>query len=98
MAQGNFSDFDANLGIGSATLACPAGRQKAVDSTYWIEIEMVGEDNSPCPGEAYSVKGPDGSVQTGTLNQLGFARVALEQPGSYGISFPELDKDAWKPA
>ena len=98
MAHGDFSDFGRDHEIGSATVACRAGRKKSVDSVYWIEIEMVGEDNSPCPGESYSVKCPDGSLQTGNLNQLGFARVALDQPGAYGISFPDLDKDAWKPA
>jgi hypothetical protein len=98
MAHGDFSDFNPDVDIGSATVACRGGRKRPGDSPYWIEIEMVGEDNSPCPGEAYSLKCPDGSVKTGALNQLGFARVALDQPGLYGISFPALDKEAWEPA
>jgi hypothetical protein len=95
MAHGDFSDFDPNLGIGSATLLCRSRRTVAVNPPYWIEIEMVGEDDSPCAGENYSVQCPDGSTKTGSLNQLGFARVELDQPGMYGISFPDLDKDAW---
>lgn len=97
MAHGDFSNFNPGSNIGSATIACGAAQKTVTDPPYWIEIEMVGEDNNPCPGESYSVKCPDGSVLTGALNQLGFARVALDRPGTYGISFPELDKDAWGP-
>jgi hypothetical protein len=95
MAQGDFSGFDPDLGIGSTTVACRTGRE---NDRFWIEIELVGEDGSPCPGEKYRVKCPDGSVKTGSLDESGFTRIALDRPGTCGISFPDFDKDAWEPA
>ncbi|MBX3322748.1 MAG: hypothetical protein KF757_07130 [Phycisphaeraceae bacterium] len=64
----------------------------------WIEIELVGEDDKPIPGERYRITAPDGRVAEGTLNGDGFARVNNLEPGTCKITFPKLDKDAWEPA
>ena len=85
--------FNPKMTAGSPTVPCPAAPPK-----FWIEIEMVGEDDRPCPGERYNVKCPDGSLRTGVLSELGLARVELTQAGTCEISFPDLDKDAWEPA
>jgi type VI secretion system secreted protein VgrG len=65
----------------------------------WIEIELVDEEGKPIPGERYEIKLPDGTtVAKGTLDQNGFARVSPIDPGQCEITFPDLDKDAWKRA
>jgi hypothetical protein len=64
----------------------------------WIEIELVGEDDKPIPGETYQITMPDGTVQGGTLDDKGFARVEGMDPGTCKVTFPDLDKDAWEKA
>jgi len=66
--------------------------------TSWIEIEMVDEADEPVPGVAYSVKLPDGSVATGTLDGKGFARIDGIEPGQCEVTFTELDSSAWEKA
>jgi type VI secretion system secreted protein VgrG len=56
----------------------------------------VDEEGKPCAGEAYQIKLPDGSIDTGTLDEKGTAKVLCD-PGTAEITFPNLDKDAWKP-
>jgi hypothetical protein len=64
----------------------------------WIEIELVDKDRKPVAGEAYRVTLPDGqTVAEGTLDEKGFARVDGIDPGSCKITFPRLEKQAWKP-
>jgi hypothetical protein len=65
----------------------------------WIAIKMVDEDNKPVPGEKYRITLPDGeTVSEGTLDEKGCARLDAIDPGSCKITFPDLDKDAWKEA
>src|SRR5664279_5165176 len=49
--------------------------KKEEEKKSWIEIELVGEDDKPIPGEKYKITLPDGSVDQGTLDQNGLARV-----------------------
>ncbi len=63
---------------------------------HWIEIELVGEDNKPIPNEKYKIVLPDGSIKEGKLDQNGWSRVEGNPAGRYEVTFPELDKDAWK--
>ncbi len=65
------------------------------EAKSWIEIELVGEDDKPIPGEKYRVTLPDGSVDEGTLDQNGWARIAGFTAGACKTTFPELDQDAW---
>jgi hypothetical protein len=64
--------------------------------TSWIEIELVGEDDEPIPGENYKITLPDDSVAEGTLDEKGFARVEGFGKGTCKVSFPDLDKEAWE--
>ncbi len=64
--------------------------------TSWIEIELVGEDDEPIPGEKYTITLPDESVAEGTLDEKGFARIEGFEKGACKVSFPELDKEAWE--
>jgi hypothetical protein len=63
---------------------------------HWIEIELVGEDDKPIPNEKYKVVLPDGGIKEGNLDQNGWARVEGDPAGQCEVTFPELDKDAWK--
>ena len=65
--------------------------------TGWIEIELVGEDDRPIPGEPYRIELPDGSVAGGTLDHNGFAHVDGFDPGTCNVTFPERDAEAWEP-
>jgi len=66
------------------------------DKRSWIEIELLDEAGNPCPGEQYQIKLPDGSIDTGTLDEKGKAHVFCD-PGNCEITFPNLHKDAWDP-
>ncbi|KAF0812069.1 hypothetical protein IGB42_03346 [Andreprevotia sp. IGB-42] len=63
----------------------------------WIEIQLLGEDDKPIPGEKYEITLSNGLVLSGYLNAEGLARVDGLDPDTCQISFPELDKDAWSP-
>jgi type VI secretion system secreted protein VgrG len=66
---------------------------------HWIEIQLNDEEGNPVPGEPYKITLPDGTtVADGTLDDKGFARVDNIDPGTCQVTFPNLDKDAWKPA
>ncbi|MGA2275205.1 MAG: type VI secretion system tip protein VgrG [Bryobacteraceae bacterium] len=68
------------------------------DKTHWVEINLVDEQGKPVAGEPYQVTLPDGStVADGTLDEKGHARVDHIDPGNCKVTFPNLDKDAWKP-
>ena len=73
-----------------------ASNEKTEEKNDWIEIELVGEDDNPIPGEKYEVTLPDGSLASGTLDGDGFARIEGFDPGECQISFPALDKEAWE--
>lgn len=65
----------------------------------WIEVELVDEQQHPVPGEKYRITLPDGqTVAEGTLDEKGLARLEGIDPGTCKITFPELDREAWKRA
>jgi hypothetical protein len=81
--------------VGNPVQPCPLARKAT--QTYWIEIELVGEDDSPVPWEEYRLVAADGSSFKGYLDDEGFARIdGLTQSGTCKISFPALDKEAWQ--
>lgn len=74
-----------------------AGQLAVEKETYWIEIELVGEDGRPLPGEDYVVELPDGKQVTGVLDANGLARISdLLVGGTCKVSFPKLDREAWE--
>jgi hypothetical protein len=66
------------------------------EKTSWIEIELVGEDDEPIPGEKYRITLPDDTVAEGTLDERGIGRVEGFEKGTCKVCFPELDKEAWE--
>ncbi|NIP27277.1 MAG: hypothetical protein GWN67_13685 [Phycisphaerae bacterium] len=87
---------------GTATSEQKAGEGKKEEKEEekkdsWIEIELLDERNEPVPGEKYKITLPDGkTVAEGTLDEKGWARVEGFEKGECKVSFPNLDKDAWK--
>ena len=81
--------------VGATVISCPV--ESPARQVWWVEIELVGEDDQPIPWEEYKVVLPDGTVATGYLDQDGFARFEqIPRSGECEISFPNLDKDAWR--
>lgn len=76
----------------------PKTKGEKAKKPSWIEIELVNKAGKPVPGEPYRVTLPDGkTVAEGTLDEKGFARVDGIEPGTCKITFPMLEKQAWKP-
>jgi len=83
----------ADDGIVVPCVQAPATAEKAV---HWIEIVLVGDDQSPVAWEEYRVELPDGEAVKGFLDEHGFARInAIASPGQCRISFPRLDRRSW---
>ena len=73
-----------------------ADDEKNKVKTHWIKIKLVDEAGQPVTGEQYKITLPDGSVDTGSLDEKGEAEIKGIDPGSCKITFPNLDKDAWE--
>jgi hypothetical protein len=63
----------------------------------WIEIALVGQDGKPVPDARYTIFLADGTKVEGNLDGDGKARVDHIDPGTSVVTFPDLDKGAWKP-
>lgn len=84
----------SNLPVGATVQNCPL--KNAPPPTYWVELELVGEDDQPIPWEEYVVVLPEGKEVPGFLDEDGFARLdGLLSSGTCLIRFPNLDRDAW---
>ena len=69
------------------------GEEKEKD---WIEIVLKDKDTGePIAGEYYECSMPDGSVQSGTLDQKGFARIEGVDPGTCNVTFPRQHEKNW---
>ena len=81
---------------GPGVQTVPQLRQEPEAPKTWIEIELVGEDDEPIAGGKYRITLPDGTVDEGTLDTNGWARVHGIDPSTCKITFPELDMEAWE--
>jgi uncharacterized protein (DUF2345 family) len=84
---GGDSDSDSN-----------AAQEEKKKKTSWIAIQLVDEDSNPVSGMRYQITLPDNTVEEGTLEADGTARVDGIDPGSCKITFPDLDQDDWEKA
>ena len=66
--------------------------------TSWVSFDLKDKNGNPIPNEPYSLKLPDGTIRTGSLDGDGKARVGNIQPGQCEISFPRIDKGEWRSA
>jgi hypothetical protein len=82
------SDLGSTPVVALVTDCLPRKKEK-----YWIEVELLGEDDEGIPYAAYEVELPSGSVVRGFLDRAGFAR--LDPGGTCRVCFPELHEEAW---
>ena len=84
--------------VENSTIAQETGHtsEQKKEETSWIEIELLGEDDKPIPGEKYRITLPGGTVAEGTLDQKGQARAEGFEAGSCMITFPDLDSEMWE--
>jgi N-acetylmuramoyl-L-alanine amidase len=81
--------------VGAVATTCPLDAATARPE-HWIGIELVGDDDSPVPGEAYLVTLPDGTEVRGYLDAAGRAQIRhVADAGTCRIGFPRLDRGAW---
>ena len=74
----------------------PESAEEKDKKKSWIKIKLIDEEKEPVPGELYKITLPDGTVAEGTLDDKGSASVEGFEPGSCKVTFPRLDKKAWK--
>ncbi|MFN0100770.1 MAG: hypothetical protein ACKV2U_01640 [Bryobacteraceae bacterium] len=87
----SFNDHAVDGVIQKCPLHAPAAE------THWIEIELIGEDDGPIPWEEYVVELPSGRHIRGFLDERGVGRLErLEETGTCRVSFPKIDRDAWR--
>jgi type VI secretion system secreted protein VgrG len=63
----------------------------------WIEFRLVDRDNQAVPGEKYTVRLPDQSLMTGSLDREGKVRFEGIAAGRASICFPGMDRKEWRP-
>lgn len=76
----------------------PLHEAEEAEELTWIEVELVGEDDSPIAGERCRITHPDGRVAIRTTNSEGLIRMERIPAGTYRICFLDLDEEAWEPA
>ena len=86
---------------GSTSQSC-SSEQSASDEEQtedgWVEVELIGEDDSPIAGESCKITLPDGSTENGVTNLKGVARIPTKgfPSGMCRVSFPNLDDNSWE--
>jgi hypothetical protein len=70
----------------------------APDKTHWIAIELVDKLGKHVPYEDYQVTLPDGTEVEGCLDRRGHAKITGIESGTCKVSFPDRDKEVWKPS
>ena len=69
-----------------------SGEQKELS---WIEVYVLGEDDTPITGEPYEIKLSDGRRTSGTTDANGRIRYDRIPDGTCELSLTNLDASAW---
>jgi len=72
--------------------------RKIREEQHWIEIQLVDDDGDGISGIDYLIVTPDNQKHSGVTGADGVARLDNIPPGQCKISFPQLDKEAWRAA
>ncbi len=91
------NDPASTVRLPAATVAPGPGHHNLLALPTFIEIALIGEDDQPLPGVTYAITLPDQRRAQGRLDDSGSARVEWIARGLCGITFPDLDTDAWEP-
>jgi hypothetical protein len=81
-----------------AETAGSASEPPPTPEVTWIEVELVGEDDQPIAGERYRLTLSTGRVLEGALDVQGRVRIEGMKPGTFDLTFPRLDQEAWNRA
>jgi N-acetylmuramoyl-L-alanine amidase len=84
-----YSDYQA---VRATAAPCP---YSSAEVRKVIEVRVVGEDGMGVAGIALILARPDGQALTGKTGPGGAYGFRGLAPGSYQLSLPELDTDAW---
>lgn len=76
----------------------PGAPRPSEPALTWIEVQLVGEDEMPIAGERYRLTLSSGRVLEGTLDAAGSVRFEQMTPGTFDLTFPRLDREAWSRA
>lgn len=79
-----------NRPVGSSEQSCGS------KDTTWIEIELVGEDDTGIADAAYLIVTADGKEFRGKTDANGLARPEGIVKGVCKVGFPLLDQEAWE--
>jgi hypothetical protein len=90
--------LQASASVAESTFSAEdAGRPVApCKKKTWIGIQLVDRCCQPVVGESYRITLPDGQLLDGKTDAKGTASTAGFDPGACQITFPELDRDAWR--
>lgn len=61
----------------------------------WVEIELIDKNKRPVKGVKVEVTLPDGTKESGVLNDKGSFRKDGIDPGTCRVTFPDLDGREW---
>lgn len=89
-AAQSYSDSQA---VGATTMPCPNSQQELKEV---IKVKVVGEDGVGLDGIALLLSRDNKQVIPGKTTTDGVYTFKGLEPGTYQLSLPELDKDAWK--
>jgi N-acetylmuramoyl-L-alanine amidase len=73
-----------------------AKSQKGAEPTSTtLAIHVVELDGKPAEDVAFQIKKPDGGTETGKLDKDGRATAKSSKPGTFTVTFPDLDGADW---
>ena len=87
-----------NLRSPSAEPPITPSQLARLTNTHFVAIDLVDEDGVGVEGISYSITTPDNLLYTGVTDANGAARIDNIPAGQCQITFPDLDKDAYKAA
>jgi hypothetical protein len=70
-------------------------QMRALIEAATLEIHVVDLDQEPQEGLAFQITKPDGGSESGQLDADGRARAKSSVPGTFVVTFPELDGADW---
>jgi hypothetical protein len=96
-ANQNMNPSPAGSSVQPCGDAAPPPNVASPQKKHFVAIQMVDAEGKPVAGEDFKITLPDGTVQEGTLDTKGKARIDGLDPGTCKVTFPNLDKDSWEP-
>ncbi len=99
--QVSFPDLDAGEwdGPGTSQLVSPEPQPRiqpqqqpgAPSDQTWVDIGLIDQDGKAVPNVRYQIDLADGTSKTGQLDADGKIRICDLDPGTYELSFPDID-------